>query len=312
MQAPNLNQTEEIVKLGQGINYADLGQACVDNWRNGSRTYDKANVASSPIPLPAIPHDNSPGRDLYYVSARSLSRSHTPTVGSFLAQRMSPTSYPIRNSIAEPLLDADGSTRSAPDLKPKTMLCVVFVVAFLGILGLHESSDNRPAAVYGNKNQGFVLQLGRKLLQLCSFNKEMVKIPNTEPANQSVKKNKEPIFSSLLEKEMVSEFPSFNMLFTIMVEMNTGTQVNGGMLHETDIVIGSILGWAMAAIYMGGRLPQIFLNIKRGNVEVSMLNLITVIFSGYFDNCTSTLCYVFGVRMGGVRQHVDSHKNFLL
>nr|CAD1829083.1 unnamed protein product [Ananas comosus var. bracteatus] len=33
--------------------------------------------------------------------------------------------------------------------------------------------------------------------------------------------------------------------------------------------IGSFLGWAMAAIYMGGRLPQIFLNIRRGNVEVS-------------------------------------------
>lgn len=26
--------------------------------------------------------------------------------------------------------------------------------------------------------------------------------------------------------------------------------------------IGSILGWLMAAIYMGGRLPQIFLNVK--------------------------------------------------
>lgn len=30
---------------------------------------------------------------------------------------------------------------------------------------------------------------------------------------------------------------------------------------------GRILGWIMAAIYMGGRLPQIYLNIKRGNVE---------------------------------------------
>ncbi|ONK60173.1 uncharacterized protein A4U43_C08F15170 [Asparagus officinalis] len=30
---------------------------------------------------------------------------------------------------------------------------------------------------------------------------------------------------------------------------------------------GMIFGWIMAAIYMGGRLPQIYLNIKRGNVE---------------------------------------------
>ncbi|KAK8962660.1 hypothetical protein KSP40_PGU015562 [Platanthera guangdongensis] len=31
--------------------------------------------------------------------------------------------------------------------------------------------------------------------------------------------------------------------------------------------VGNLLGWAMAAIYMGGRLPQIWLNIRRGNVE---------------------------------------------
>ncbi|XP_047944324.1 uncharacterized protein LOC125190943 isoform X1 [Salvia hispanica] len=31
--------------------------------------------------------------------------------------------------------------------------------------------------------------------------------------------------------------------------------------------IGSVLGWGMAAIYMGGRLPQIYLNIKRGHTE---------------------------------------------
>lgn len=30
---------------------------------------------------------------------------------------------------------------------------------------------------------------------------------------------------------------------------------------------GQWLGWMMAAIYMGGRLPQIWLNIKRGSVE---------------------------------------------
>ncbi|XP_028058096.1 probable vacuolar amino acid transporter YPQ3 [Camellia sinensis] len=32
-------------------------------------------------------------------------------------------------------------------------------------------------------------------------------------------------------------------------------------------VIGQCLGWMMAAIYMGGRIPQICLNIKRGSVE---------------------------------------------
>nr|AAD12006.1 hypothetical protein [Arabidopsis thaliana] len=32
--------------------------------------------------------------------------------------------------------------------------------------------------------------------------------------------------------------------------------------------IGMFLGWAMAAIYMGGRLPQICLNMRRGHVEI--------------------------------------------
>ncbi|EPS69988.1 hypothetical protein M569_04776, partial [Genlisea aurea] len=31
--------------------------------------------------------------------------------------------------------------------------------------------------------------------------------------------------------------------------------------------LGSILGWGMAFIYLGGRLPQICLNIKRGNTK---------------------------------------------
>ncbi|KZV14273.1 hypothetical protein F511_43949 [Dorcoceras hygrometricum] len=35
----------------------------------------------------------------------------------------------------------------------------------------------------------------------------------------------------------------------------------------SETVLGQTLGWLMAAIYMGGRLPQIWLNIKRGNVE---------------------------------------------
>lgn len=41
-------------------------------------------------------------------------------------------------------------------------------------------------------------------------------------------------------------------------------------LQEHDVeygAFGQYLGWMMAAIYMGGRIPQIALNIKRGSVE---------------------------------------------
>ncbi|KAK3159928.1 hypothetical protein QOZ80_1BG0052860 [Eleusine coracana subsp. coracana] len=37
--------------------------------------------------------------------------------------------------------------------------------------------------------------------------------------------------------------------------------------HGSGSGIGSFLGWAMAIIYMGGRLPQIFLNMQRGHAE---------------------------------------------
>ncbi|KAK7252881.1 hypothetical protein RIF29_37136 [Crotalaria pallida] len=41
------------------------------------------------------------------------------------------------------------------------------------------------------------------------------------------------------------------------------------LLQEQEVhsALGQSLGWLMAAIYMGGRLPQIWLNIKRGSVE---------------------------------------------
>uniref|UniRef100_A0A7I4FUY3 Vacuolar amino acid transporter YPQ1 n=1 Tax=Physcomitrium patens TaxID=3218 RepID=A0A7I4FUY3_PHYPA len=38
-------------------------------------------------------------------------------------------------------------------------------------------------------------------------------------------------------------------------------------LGEEPSPLGEVFGWIMACIYMGGRLPQIWLNIKRGTVE---------------------------------------------
>ncbi|XP_031270744.1 probable vacuolar amino acid transporter YPQ1 [Pistacia vera] len=46
---------------------------------------------------------------------------------------------------------------------------------------------------------------------------------------------------------------------------NSRRVLNGSSTEHS--VFGQWLGWLMAAIYMGGRLPQIWLNIKRGSVE---------------------------------------------
>ncbi|CAD6238972.1 unnamed protein product [Miscanthus lutarioriparius] len=42
---------------------------------------------------------------------------------------------------------------------------------------------------------------------------------------------------------------------------------NSSLSHGSGSEIGSFLGWAMAIIYMGGRLPQILLNMQRGHAE---------------------------------------------
>ncbi|XP_050210690.1 uncharacterized protein LOC126660993 isoform X3 [Mercurialis annua] len=204
-EGPVIHQTEEAAKLRLGVQNAGLKQVNnVERWKNGSRTSNNGNISSSPIAFPAFTHKSSPGKELYYVSARSLTSSHTPTAGSYMAH---PASYPSRDSIEEPLLDEDNSTcsapnlndvdsatRSAPNLNPKTMLCVVFVVAFLGTLNLYESTDNLNLPLE-SQNQGFVLRVGRKLLQASG-------------------------------------------------EMMHASENEGGT------GIGTVLGWAMAAIYM--------------------------------------------------------------
>ncbi|KAJ8486584.1 hypothetical protein OPV22_019069 [Ensete ventricosum] len=57
-----------------------------------------------------------------------------------------------------------------------------------------------------------------------------------------------------------------------LMEVQTGlaggrTVQEGGIGSLEENTYGLLLGWIMAAIYMGGRLPQIYLNIKRGSVE---------------------------------------------
>ncbi|XP_064959969.1 uncharacterized protein LOC135610009 isoform X2 [Musa acuminata AAA Group] len=57
-----------------------------------------------------------------------------------------------------------------------------------------------------------------------------------------------------------------------LMEVQTGL-AGGRIMQEGGIrslegnTYGLLLGWIMAAIYTGGRLPQIYLNIKRGSVE---------------------------------------------
>ncbi|KAF9587683.1 hypothetical protein IFM89_004515 [Coptis chinensis] len=190
-----------------------------DSWTRGSDVSQGA-PRSSPIPViaPVLPRYGSLGRELYYMSARSLSKSHTPAAGSVLAQTSDcgiilPVAIHDSHSIEEPLLGALVSTQSAPPSNTKSMLCVISAVTlFLSGFNLHISTTNRHTRIREEFPQGVVIRVGRKLLQDSA--------------------------TSVLRH---------------------GDDVSSG--------IGTFFGWAMAIIYMGGRLPQICLNIKRGNVE---------------------------------------------
>ncbi|KAI3694458.1 hypothetical protein L1987_77423 [Smallanthus sonchifolius] len=186
----------------------------VDKKRRCSTEESTVPVLSNFTPSVAIPSadDNSFPERVYYSSARSLSRSHTPTVSFFHSQRTIANKHD-QDTVQEPLLGGHVSRQSPPASETKTMLCVVFTMTiFLCSYNLKLERNSYLNFDSVKSHNGIVMQVGRRLLQVSG---------------------------SLLEG-------------------NKGIESLG---------IGTYLGWGMAAIYMGGRLPQILLNIRRGNVQ---------------------------------------------
>ncbi|KZV33933.1 hypothetical protein F511_04158 [Dorcoceras hygrometricum] len=70
--------------------------------------------------------------------------------------------------------------------------------------------------------------------------------------------------------EMKLKSPTGGMVFHIRRQLLNAKEIRvstqGTMAAESH-GIGSYLGWGMTAIYLGGRLPQICLNIRRGSAE---------------------------------------------
>ncbi|KAK4412717.1 putative vacuolar amino acid transporter YPQ1 [Sesamum alatum] len=164
---------------------------------------------SSPIPLPLSSPTSS--EEVFFMSARSLSVSRTPTLGSFPARTPSDVE---RNCPREPLLSEFRSTQSAPPPKIKTMLCVVSLMTFFLSSFNDQRAESRKNMIFKSPTRGIVLKVSRQLLE-------------AKAATGSIRETLDPESSG----------------------------------------IGSFLGWGMAVIYLGGRLPQICLNIRRGNVE---------------------------------------------
>lgn len=169
---------------------------------------------SSPIPFSNSSQSSLHEDDRFLMSARSLSVSHTPTAGSFPAQR-TPTSDAEQQGLKEPLLNEVQPMPSAPSPKPKTLFCVVFVVTiFLGSFNLKLSGIHLNDMKVKSPTGGIVFQVRRQLLKA---------------------------------KEI-----------RVLTQGTVAAETKG---------IGSYLGWGMAAVYLGGRLPQICLNIRRRSAE---------------------------------------------
>jgi len=69
-------------------------------------------------------------------------------------------------------------------------------------------------------------------------------------------------------------------------------QGHSSFSHGSGSEIGSFLGWAMAIIYMCGRLPQIFLNVSHHK----QLNTFPIIF--FYEK------YIFGTTLPGWLCHI--------
>ncbi|KAH9541817.1 hypothetical protein CY35_14G085800 [Sphagnum magellanicum] len=175
----------------------------------------------------------SPGRDLYYTSARSLASSYVPTVGSYgLGSRGGSAGGHMSSSY---LLPHVGSVTSDPLVVGSHP-----VRAHSGPVGTSVSNLTRTVASTGGLLVG---SLGIS----AAFNRHTFGgLMGATSARQSVQSLLH--ISSVLDRSHQHSVPF-------------------GLLGEEISPLGEVFGWIMAVIYMGGRLPQILLNIKRGTAE---------------------------------------------
>ncbi|KAK6137002.1 hypothetical protein DH2020_029254 [Rehmannia glutinosa] len=161
---------------------------------------------SSPIPVASISPNGS--EELFFMSARSLSVSHTPPSGSFLTPR-TPTL-----DIERHFSKSHCSVNLSSDLVffDTLVFQVSLMTFFLGSCNQKLAESRKNNTTFKSSTGGIVLRVGRRLFAATRGS----------------------------------------------VQDTVAAESNG---------IGTNLGWGMAAIYMGGRLPQICLNIRRGNAE---------------------------------------------
>ncbi|XP_024515628.1 uncharacterized protein LOC9640731 isoform X1 [Selaginella moellendorffii] len=159
-------------------------------------------VTSQPISSISVPSPSP--RQFYYTSARSLTRSHTPTAGSYLSTSgVKRGDYLSSHPSLSNLQAVEAQIVAASHLgksEPRMIRSVAASLMMFGGYALHSRWESQARSSSGGH---VVFSSARRLLQ------------------------------------------------------DSGSHSRAG----------EMLGWGMAAIYMGGRVPQIWLNITRGTVE---------------------------------------------
>ncbi|CAI5477808.1 unnamed protein product [Closterium sp. Yama58-4] len=230
------------------------------------------------VPIPVAPRSEilsvplsrkSSHRDIHIHSARSLVSCHTPTMGSFVPGSHGhhhPHSLHSRHTphhVGSLLSQSPG--QGVPHIS------------------LRNNSPVTRAVAFGMLLVG-CLRIGSLSHSLFSA--------STPSHLASAPHHSTPTFTSSSTSPLSSLFPSLSssppssadpglesyhlpaQVFSMrrrLLQANTHGLFSQHLLMDGDdeepSALGELLGWLMAAIYMGGRIPQIYLNIQRGTVE---------------------------------------------
>ncbi|CAK9864703.1 unnamed protein product [Sphagnum jensenii] len=192
-----------------------------------AETIETSKIPSRQTTSITVPQAHpSPGRELYYTSARSLASSYVPTVGSYgVGSRGGSAGGHMSSSY---LLPHMGSITSDPL-----------------VVGSHPVRAR--SGPVGTSVSNLISTVEFPLLFASSGSQlGTCYLPTVSNVMRSLQ-------NGTIDELMISGS------FLLVVPF--------GLLGEEISPLGEVFGWIMAVIYMGGRLPQIWLNIKRGTAE---------------------------------------------
>ncbi|KAH9307856.1 hypothetical protein KI387_035767, partial [Taxus chinensis] len=151
------------------------------------------------------------------------------------------------------------------------------------------ASSRTPTGSYMLQSRGFGRSCPSYILSRSSVDEEGLLTNLISPSPRNSKTILRSVASTILFVGGMNylKLPSYNNItsFSLSAEAKSGSVIiiitgrkllqgmgagvfsSRVMKEESSSELGTWLGWLMAAIYMGGRLPQISLNIKRGTVE---------------------------------------------